>query len=297
MDLNCLKVFHEACKYKSFTKASQKLFVSQSAVSMQIKKLEQNLEVQLIERNAKTFKLTNEGAELYKMAKDIFEKVSRMENNIQRIIKSKKEKLFIGSNHNIGEPILPTIIKEFTEIEENIEFDIFIKNSATLIKYLKEGTLDIILAEDLNVVDDDIEVVNTNDYPFVIIAPNEVKNYNDLKNIFYLKRNSEQTSIYMKKFEEKIGFKNDKIMNVNGSIETTKRLVAMGVGFALVPYYCVYENIETNDFKILYRFSKSFNKFQIMYMKDRDSHSSLQKFIKFIINKDITKPLKDLKKV
>lgn len=297
MDLNCLKVFHEACKYKSFTKASQKLFVSQSAVSMQIKKLEQNLEVQLIERNAKTFKLTNEGAELYKMAKDIFEKVSRMENNIQRIIKSKKEKLFIGSNHNIGEPILPTIIKEFTEIEENIEFDIFIKNSATLIKYLKEGTLDIILAEDLNVVDDDIEVINTNDYPFVIIAPNEVKNYNDLKNIFYLKRNSEQTSIYMKKFEEKIGFKNDKIMNVNGSIETTKRLVAMGVGFALVPYYCVYENIETNDFKILYRFSKSFNKFQIMYMKDRDSHSSLQKFIKFIINKDITKPLKDLKKV
>ena len=39
MDLNSLKLFYEACKVKSFTKASQNLYISQSAVSIQIKKI------------------------------------------------------------------------------------------------------------------------------------------------------------------------------------------------------------------------------------------------------------------
>lgn len=95
---------------------------------------------------------------------------------------------------------------------------------------------------------------------FVIIAPNEYNNKEDLKKYYYLKRNVEQTAIYMNKFEEKTGYINDKIMNVNGSIETTKKLVAMGFGYAVVPYYCVHENILKNEFKIIHRFPKSYNK-------------------------------------
>ena len=40
MELNHLKAFYETCKVQSFTKASEKLFISQSAISIQIKKLE-----------------------------------------------------------------------------------------------------------------------------------------------------------------------------------------------------------------------------------------------------------------
>lgn len=297
MDLNSLKIFYIACKNKSFTKASQKLFVSQSAVSMQIKKLESSLGAQLIERNPKSFKLTDEGLELYRMSCDIFERVIRMENSIDRIIKQKKDKLFIGSTHNIGEPILPVLIKEYAELEKDVEFDIFVKNSATLLKYLKEGKLDVILTEDLYLKDENIKTINTNDYPFVIIAPNFVNKFEDLKNIFYLKRNAEQTSVYMKKFEEKVGFQNEKIMNVNGSIETTKKLTSMGVGYAVVPYYCVYENLKNNEFKVMYRFKKSYNKFQIMYMRDRQKDKTLQKFIDFIIKKDISNPLNEIETV
>lgn len=297
MDLNSLKIFYIACKNKSFTKASQKLFVSQSAVSMQIKKLESSLGAQLIERNPKSFKLTDEGLELYRMSCDIFERVIRMENSIDRIIKQKKDKLFIGSTHNIGEPILPVLIKEYAELEKDVEFDIFVKNSTTLLKYLKEGKLDVILTEDLYLKDENIKTINTNDYPFVIIAPNFVNKFEDLKNIFYLKRNAEQTSVYMKKFEEKVGFQNEKIMNVNGSIETTKKLTSMGVGYAVVPYYCVYENLKNNEFKVMYRFKKSYNKFQIMYMRDRQKDKTLQKFIDFIIKKDISNPLNEIETV
>ena len=56
MDIHHLKIFFEACNEKSFTKAARKLYISQSAVSIQIKKLESTLGLQLIERNSKNFR-------------------------------------------------------------------------------------------------------------------------------------------------------------------------------------------------------------------------------------------------
>ena len=84
MDIHHLKIFFEACNEKSFTKAAKKLFISQSAVSIQIKKLEYTLGLQLIERNSKNFKLTFAGKELFKMSQDVFEKISRMENEMKK---------------------------------------------------------------------------------------------------------------------------------------------------------------------------------------------------------------------
>ena len=52
MEIHHLKIFYETCNEKSFTKAAKKLFISQSAVSIQIKKLETTLGVTLIERDS-----------------------------------------------------------------------------------------------------------------------------------------------------------------------------------------------------------------------------------------------------
>lgn len=297
MDLNSLKVFYESCKVKSFTKASKSLFISQSAVSIQIKKLEQSLGTKLIERTSKAFKLTNEGESLYKMAEDIFERVDRMNVRMNRIITSNKQKILVGATHNVGEPILPNIVNKYLKLKDDVELDLFVKNSATLYKYLKEGKLDVILTEDLYLKDDNVKVINTDDYPFVIIAPNEISDYEELKDIYYLKRDAEQIMFYINKFEEKVGFEIEKEMNVNGSIETIKRLVKMGIGYAVVPYYCVHENLKSNEFKVMYRFTKSYNKFQIMYMKDNSRNKLITDFVSFVKNIDISKNIKEIKKV
>lgn len=297
MDLNSLKVFYESCKVKSFTKASKSLFISQSAVSIQIKKLEQSLGTKLIERTSKAFKLTSEGESLYKMAEDIFERVDRMNVRMNRIITSNKQKILVGATHNVGEPILPNIVNKYLKLKDDVELDLFVKNSSTLYKYLKEGKLDVILTEDLYLKDDNVKVINTDDYPFVIIAPNEISDYEQLKDIYYLKRDAEQIMFYINKFEEKVGFEIEKEMNVNGSIETIKRLVKMGIGYAVVPYYCVHENLKSNEFKVMYRFTKSYNKFQIMYMKDNSRNKLITDFVSFVKNIDISKNIKEIKKV
>ena len=67
MDIHHLRIFYEVCKNQSFTRTAEKLYISQSAVSIQIKKLESSLQTQLIERSSKNFKLTYTGQELFKL--------------------------------------------------------------------------------------------------------------------------------------------------------------------------------------------------------------------------------------
>ena len=90
VDVHHLKIFFEACKEKSFTKAAKNLFISQSAVSIQIKKLETKLGIQLIERNSKNFRLTFAGKELYRMSKDVFDKILRVEKEMEKITETRE---------------------------------------------------------------------------------------------------------------------------------------------------------------------------------------------------------------
>ena len=148
VDVHHLKIFFEACKEKSFTKAAKNLFISQSAVSIQIKKLETKLGIQLIERNSKNFRLTFAGKELYRMSKDVFDKILRVEKEMEKISHYGKGKICIGATHNIGEPVLPRIMVEFKKNNPEIEFDLYIKNRESLVRHLKEGTVDIALMEE-----------------------------------------------------------------------------------------------------------------------------------------------------
>ena len=300
MDIHHLKIFFEACKEKSFTKAAKKLYISQSAVSIQIKKLESTLGLQLIERNSKNFKLTFAGKELFKMSKDIFEKISRMEKEMNKILQYKKGKISIGATHNIGEPVLPRIMVEFKRSNPEIEFDLYIKNRESLVKHLKEGTVDIALMEEYFIEDKEIKVIETEEYPFVVVAGKEIHDYNELKDMQLLKRDTVLTNKYLDLFEKKVGFNFDNRITINGSIETMKNLIKNGLGFAVLPYYSVYEEIMKGTLKLVHSFDKSEDRFQIVLIRENEDKDGIDKFIKFVkdykINRELFEKSKKEKK-
>ena len=291
MDIHHLKIFFEACNEKSFTKAAKKLYISQSAVSIQIKKLEYTLGLQLIERNSKNFKLTFAGKELFKMSQDVFEKISRMENEMKKILQYRKGKISIGATHNIGEPVLPSIMVEFTKQNPEIEFDLYIKNRESLVKHLKEGTVDIALMEEFFIEDKEIKVIETEEYPFIVVAGPEVETYSDLKEIPLLKRDTLLTGKYLDQFEKIVGFNFDKRIAINGSIETMKNLIKNGFGFAVLPYYSVYEEIVKGSLKVIHSFDKSEEKFQIVLIRENEDKEGISKFVDFLSNYKINREL------
>ena len=283
MDIHHLKIFYEASNEKSFTKAAKKLYISQSAVSIQIKKLEHTLGLQLIERNSKNFKLTFAGKELFRMSRDIFE--------MRKTLQYKKGKISIGATHNIGEPVLPGIMIEFRKNNPEIEFDLYIKNKESLVKHLKEGTVDIALMEEYFIEDKEIKVIETEEYPFVVVSGTEVRDYRELIDIPLLKRDTMLTNKYLDLFEKIIGFNLDKRISINGSIETMKNLIKNGLGFAVLPYYSVYEEIKKRTLKVIYSFEKSEDKFQIVFIRENEEKEGITKFVEFLESYKINREL------
>ncbi|WP_064579780.1 LysR family transcriptional regulator [Streptobacillus moniliformis] len=281
MDIHHLKIFYETCNEKSFTKAAKKLFISQSAVSIQLKKFELSLSTQLIERNSKSFKLTFAGNELYKMSQDIFNKISRMENQMKKIVSNHNAKIVVGATHNIGEPLLPKIITDYSKKYKEIEFDIYIKNSASLIKHIKDGIIDIAMMEEEVVDEKELKFVQTDNYPFVVIAPPYINKLEDIKEMSMLKKDTQLASKYIENFEEIIDHTFERKISVNGSNETIKNLVMNGMGISVLPYYCVYEEIKEKKMNLVHEFDKLEDKFQLVYLKENENKTWIANFVEF----------------
>ena len=76
--LNALKAFDSAAKHLSFTKAADELFVTQAAISHQIKLLEEFLSIKLFLRKNRTLLLTEDGQAYYSDIKDIFSHIPKL---------------------------------------------------------------------------------------------------------------------------------------------------------------------------------------------------------------------------
>jgi len=224
------------------------------------------------------------------MSQDVFEKISRMENEMKKILQYKKGKISIGATHNIGEPVLPKIMVEFSEHNPEIEFDLYIKNRESLVKHLKEGTVDIALMEEYFIEDKEIKVIETEEYPFVVVAGNEITDYKELIDVPLLKRDTMLTNKYLDQFEKMIGFNLDKRISINGSIEN-------GLGFAVLPYYSVYEEVIKGSLNVIHSFDKSEDRFQIVLIRENEDKEGISKFIDFLKNYKLNRELFSEKKI
>lgn len=280
MDLHYLKIFYEVATEGSFTKAANKLYINQSAVSIQVKKFEELLNTKLFDRSSKKIKLTYSGEVLFKIAEEIFQKVKRAEKEIERIVLFDKAKIIIGSTHLVGEHMLPRIAKEFAKNYPEIEFDLLIKGRDPLIKDLKEGKVDVALMGTYYIKDKDLEVLDVAMYPFVIINNESVQDPAELaEKKLIMRDDSPLTKKCIASFEQQYDVALDNRIMVQGSIETMKNLVKEGFGYTILPYYCVYPEIESGDFHVIEEFDNN-DGYQIVITKDKAENQEVIKFVK-----------------
>lgn len=283
MDLHYLEIFYEVAKERSFTRAAEKLFINQSAVSIQVKKFEEILRTKLFDRSSKKIKLTYTGESLYKMAEEIFEKVKRTEKEISKIIQMGKAKINIGASPIIAEPLLPKLMKGFSEQHDEIEYDITVTSKDLLLKLLKEGDLDLIVIDNQHIVDENLEVINLEKGPYVLIGRND---YSDLKEIekdpIITRKNIPNNNKAIEVIEEKFGISFKTKIIVKGNLEVIKGMVEEGIANVILPYYAVYKEIKENKFKIIQKITEVKDGYQIVVTRDKRELDQVIKFIDFI---------------
>lgn len=282
MDLHYLKIFYEVAKEKSFTKAATKLFINQSAVSIQIKKFEEILDVKLFDRSSKKIELTYTGEALFKMAEDIFNKVQRAEVEIKKIIDTEGAKIKLGATAVIGEPLLPKMLSEFTKRHPEIDYDIVIEKKEQLLKNLKEGMLDLLIIDSEHIIDSNLECLQIETTPYILVGNKPIDSIEEILEKSLISRSEIlNNNLVIKRLEKKYEFSLKKRIEVKGSIELIKSMVKEGVGNAILPYYSIKKELKKGEIHELEKIEEINDGYQVVITKDKRSSMPIIKFIKF----------------
>ncbi len=135
---------------KSFTKAAEKLFISQPSLSLTIKKLEEELGFSIFDRSGKEITLTPLGEKYIRTVKEIKKIEDDFASEIDETLKLKKGNISLGSTTFIASYILPDIIKNFTEKYPGITVNIGVEQSTVLYEKLHHGTYDLIIDNEID---------------------------------------------------------------------------------------------------------------------------------------------------
>jgi DNA-binding transcriptional LysR family regulator len=115
LNLNQLKIFHVSGKWLSFSAAAEELFLTQPAVTMQIRYLESYFNVKLFHRQGKRMELTEAGRVLYGYAQKIFDLAARAERTIWELKDLESGTLKIGTTKTYAKHFMPFLISSFQE--------------------------------------------------------------------------------------------------------------------------------------------------------------------------------------
>jgi DNA-binding transcriptional LysR family regulator len=143
MDIRHLTYFIEVAKYKSFTQASKSLHLSQSTISKVVKSLEEELNVELIDRSAKRIELTDAGEIVLAEGKMIIESLNDLSIHLYDLMNLKKGKIKIGIPPVIGFLFFPKIIKGFQNLYPEIKIKLFEDDSKTVKQEVRDGIIDL----------------------------------------------------------------------------------------------------------------------------------------------------------
>lgn len=142
MNLDYLKTFLTVAEKRSFSKAAEKLKLSQPAISFQIKALEKKYGQPLIDRSTQYLSLTPAGEILLAQAKKILEIEEELEAEISTLSKEIKGQLTIGASTIPGEYMLPSLVSKFKKRHPKVKILIEIGDSLEIIKKLLEQEVD-----------------------------------------------------------------------------------------------------------------------------------------------------------
>lgn len=122
MDLNQLKTFYHLVQTKNYSKCAKRLFVTQSAVSHAIRKLETGLDKKLIQRNGSEFALSSEGELLFESCERIFSELEGVKAKMDRI-NNRDRSIAVGSVVEFGTTVLLKNMTGFMDRNPEVQFD------------------------------------------------------------------------------------------------------------------------------------------------------------------------------
>ena len=238
-----LQVFHAVAKHSSFTRAADALFMTQPAVTFQIRQLEEQYATRLFERRHGGILLTPAGELVFEYARKILALSDEMDIRIGEMTGEMRGPLLVGASTTIAEFMLPRVLGEFNALYPQVRARLIVGNSGSIEAQVAEHALDVGLIEapaklpglaSLICCDDELQVICVPDYPlseFSALRPAELVDYEFITR----EPGSGTREVTDASFSgHGIAPETLKTQMELGSPEALKGVVATGLGFAIV---------------------------------------------------------------
>jgi DNA-binding transcriptional LysR family regulator len=246
-----LKVFAKVVQLQSITKAAEALFLTQPAVSIQLKNFQDQFEIPLTEVIGRQLYVTDFGRQIVKIVHDILDKLDEINYKTESFkgILSGKISLSIVST---GKYIMPYFLSDFLKLHPGVDLQIDVINRAGVIESLENNEVDFglvsILPEKLKVEE---ELLMENKLYLVNSAKDDLNFNNDFNSLPVLFREEgSATRMIMEEFFEdnQITIRKRIVLTSN---EAVKQAVIAGLGCSIMPLIGIRNELLNNEIKII----------------------------------------------
>jgi DNA-binding transcriptional LysR family regulator len=254
--LRQLRVFEAVARHLSYTKAGRELHLSQPAVSMQIRQLEEDIGIPLFEKIGRKVGLTEAGRELFEYSRSIGRSLQEMEEVLESLKGVSRGRLSIAVASTVNY-FAPRLLAVFHQRYPGIHLRLDVTNRESLVRALEANSVDMVLMG-LPPEDVDVESEPFMENPLVVIAPPDHPLAGErgiplsrlAGEVFVMREAGSGTRLAMERFfsEHGISLRHGMQMTRN---EAIKQSVRAGLGLSVVSLHTIELELETRRLVIL----------------------------------------------
>lgn len=254
--LRQLQVFSSAARHLNYTRAAEELFLTQPAVSMQIKQLEESVGLPLFEQQGKKLFLTEAGRELFHYSREVNRQLEEAESVLAELRGLKRGRLdlaVVTTANSFATHLLANFSRRF----EGVKINLSVTNRASLLRLLEQNEIDLVLMglppEGMDVT---VEPFLAN--PLVVVAsPNHplvgqrnIPIQRLAQENFVMREKGSGTRIAMERFFDAHNLPMETGM-VMSSSEAIRQAVGAGLGLTVASVHTLALELETGRLCIL----------------------------------------------
>ena len=250
-----LQIFVKVVELQSVTKASEALHLTQPAVSIQLKKFQEQFEIPLTETIGRQLFITDFGLEISEVAKDILSKVEEINHKTHAFKGLLTGKLTV-SVVSTGKYVMPYFLTDFINKHPAVQLAMDVTNKASVVESLKNNAVDFSLVSVLpdNLRVEKIDLIQNRLYlvgsPFKVAEKSKYtyRVFRDMPLIFREKGSGTRRTIEEFLQKNKLPMKVQMALTSN---EAVKQAVIAGLGFAILPLIGIRNELMSGDLQII----------------------------------------------
>ena len=288
-NFNHLYYFYRVAVHKSVSKASKELLIAQSALSTQLKQLEESLDTTLFNRTKGGMALTDTGDLVFGFASNMFETYEEMRRAMVLAETEVRGPLHIGSVNSIGIYLLPEILTAFHEQFGDVQIHLEMHTSNLVLEMLQENQIDLALIawnrqypqlESAVIMQNDMILAANPKHPLIRKRKPTLKDLAEYPFIGY--EAGTPTRIMIDSHFKSLGLNLDYVLELS-NIATIKQLAISGMGLALLPRIAVEHELKDKVLRPVEVPEAQMERPVTLYWKERRVLSRpAQEFINFL---------------